>query len=338
MERQEKMLPGKLDHDTLNRLLQKYTDAGDRIVIGSRVGEDATVIDMGDQLLVLKTDPITFITDQIGYYLVHINANDVYCLGATPRWLLVTLLLPAEKTDHTLVETIFSQISKTCKKEKISFCGGHTEITLGLDRVMAVGQMVGVVKRKQLIDKRKIWIDDHVILVGSVPLEGTSIIAREKSGELESLYSADFVEHCQNLLFKPGISVKRYAKIAMQVGGVHGMHDPTEGGIASALHELSVACDLGIEIHEEKITTLTEGKLLCDHYELDPLGTIASGSLLLVTPSSRVRDFISAYADEDIPAEDIGVITSLEKGRRLIRKNETVELPFFHRDEIIKIF
>ncbi len=338
MNRDKPFSPGKLDHAYLHQLLQRYTNSSDRIAIGPRVGEDATVIDMGETLLVVKTDPITFTTDQIGYYAVHVNANDIYCLGATPRWFLATLLLPAEKTDNELVETIFSQISKTCKKESISFCGGHTEITMGLDRPMVVGQMLGLVQRKQLIDKRKIWIDDHIIQVGAIPLEGTSIIAREKADELSSLYSVEFVEHCKNLLFSPGISVKKYAKIAVQLGDVHGMHDSTEGGLATALHELALACDLGIEIDEKQISCSTEGKLLCDHYDIDPLGTISSGSLLVVVPSQRVRDFLAAYAEQDIAAEDIGNMTPKANGRTLIHNDQPIELPFFHQDEILKIF
>ena len=63
------------------------------MLIGPRVGEDA-VIDMGDRLLIAKSDPITFATDAIGHYAVTVNANDIAVMGGTPRWFLATLLLP----------------------------------------------------------------------------------------------------------------------------------------------------------------------------------------------------------------------------------------------------
>jgi hypothetical protein len=52
------------------------------------------VIDFGEKLLVVKSDPITFATDEIGWYAVQVNANDIATTGAEPRWLLTTLLLP----------------------------------------------------------------------------------------------------------------------------------------------------------------------------------------------------------------------------------------------------
>ena len=64
------------------------------VVIGPRVGEDAAVIEVGNRYLVSATDPITFATDRVGWYAVHVNANDVAVLGARPCWFLAVLLLP----------------------------------------------------------------------------------------------------------------------------------------------------------------------------------------------------------------------------------------------------
>ncbi|MCK4687363.1 MAG: hydrogenase expression/formation protein, partial [Candidatus Lokiarchaeota archaeon] len=65
-----------------------------RVIMGSKIGEDAAVIDMGNKYLVAKTDPITFTTDEIGYYAVNVNVNDVVCMGAKPKWFQSTILLP----------------------------------------------------------------------------------------------------------------------------------------------------------------------------------------------------------------------------------------------------
>ena len=76
---------GKLKHDYLAKILQKYVSDSDfqdkRVILGSKIGEDAAVIDMGDNYLVAKTDPITFATDEIGHYAVNVNVNDVVCTG-----------------------------------------------------------------------------------------------------------------------------------------------------------------------------------------------------------------------------------------------------------------
>jgi hydrogenase expression/formation protein HypE len=85
---------GKLYPDLLGSLFASYHIDDPTVIIGPEVGEDAAVIDLGDTYLVAKTDPITFATDEIGWYLVCVNGNDIATMGAEPRWLLATLLLP----------------------------------------------------------------------------------------------------------------------------------------------------------------------------------------------------------------------------------------------------
>ena len=52
------------------------------------------MLDLDDRYLVAASDPVTFASDRIGWYAVHVNANDVAVLGATPRWFLAVVLLP----------------------------------------------------------------------------------------------------------------------------------------------------------------------------------------------------------------------------------------------------
>ena len=97
---------GKLTPQQLDGLLARHTFSlpGDRIVVYPGVGEDAAVIDVGPNWLVAKTDPITFATDEIGWYAVQINANDIAAAGGIPRWFLSTILLPGGEADEMLVD------------------------------------------------------------------------------------------------------------------------------------------------------------------------------------------------------------------------------------------
>ncbi len=61
---------GKLRVSFLDKLIAQTQVTDSRVIIGPKIGEDATVIDFGDKYLVAKTDPITFTTDEIGWYLV----------------------------------------------------------------------------------------------------------------------------------------------------------------------------------------------------------------------------------------------------------------------------
>ena len=333
----KKLKPGKLDHQLLNRLVTKFTDKDERVVVGSKIGEDAAVIDMGSHYLLAKTDPITFVTDYIGYYAVNVNMNDIVCMGGTPKWFLATILLPQD-CEQGLVENIFEQISGACRKENIILCGGHTEVTLGLDRPIVVGQMLGEAAKDHFLPKSEIQVNDRVILVNGVPIEGTAIIAMEKSRELCEKFSSEFVDKCRNYLFDPGIGVRREAQIALQTGAVRAMHDPTEGGIATALYELAVASGHGIKVQSEKILLLPEAKILCELYGINPFGCISSGSLLVVMPEQHVNIVLKAYHNAGIPADEIGKIVPQEQGYQIYKNGKREELPTFAQDEIVRIF
>ena len=129
---------GKLDINLLRRLLNKHTLLDPQVVLGPKIGEDAAVVDPGkgsDHYWVVTSDPITFTTDEIGYYGVVVNMNDIATRGATPRWFLATLLFPDKGSPHW-VEKVFKQIHDACRQFGISFIGGHTEITPGIERTI----------------------------------------------------------------------------------------------------------------------------------------------------------------------------------------------------------
>lgn len=330
---------GKLPTELLRRLLDKYRLEDGRVVLGARIGEDAAVLEMGDRYLVVKTDPISFATDQIGWYAVHVNANDLVTAGATPLWFLATILLPEERSDATLAEQIFRQIHEACAELGISLVGGHTEITYGLGRPIVVGHLLGEVEKERLVTSAGAEIGDAIVLTKGVAIEGTAIIARERETYLrERGYAPDFIQRAQRYLYEPGISVFREAMAASRSLRIHAMHDPTEGGLATGLYELAEAAGVGLLIDDEKIELLPESRTLCAEFGLDPLGTIASGSLLLALASDQAGELEAILSGEGITATTIGYVQPLEDGVKLRRQESIVDLPRFARDEIAKLF
>jgi hydrogenase maturation factor len=328
---------GKLPLEDLSRLLARYTQKDPRIVVMPGIGRDATVISFSDKYLVAKTDPITFATDQIGYYAVHINANDIAAMGGIPRWFLVTLLLPGGKTGPGDVEDIFAQISGACKELGVVLCGGHTEITHGLARPIVVGQMLGEVEKEKLVSPDKMRLGDEILLTKGIAIEGTALIARERKG-MGVLLGEEEMKGCQHLLKSPGISVVREARIANEVAEVHAMHDPTEGGLATGLHELAAAAGMGMLVEMEKITIFPETEILCQKLKLDPLGLLASGALLIAVAAGESEKVIRALKVEGISASVIGKIWEREKGVKLVKEGRVKDMPSFDRDEVARLF
>jgi len=279
---------GNLSPDLLADLLRSYVRPDPRVLVGPGIGIDAAILALDQQrCLVAKTDPITYASERIGWYAVHINANDVACCGAVPRWFLASVLLPEGKATEQTVESIFSQISQACRQLEVAWCGGHTEIVPGLARPIVVGQMLGEVARDGWLTAAQAQSGDALILTKGIAIEGTALIARERRDELRGVLSAAELQRCAGLLDTPGISVVPDARVALETGGVHALHDPTEGGVAGGLWELAQASGLGVAVHTHQLAILPECQALCRHYDLDPLGLIASGSLLIAARPDR---------------------------------------------------
>jgi hydrogenase expression/formation protein HypE len=331
--------PGKLPPELLQRLLRSYTSADPRVIVGPAVGEDAAIIDMGDHYLIAKSDPITFATDAIGYYAVVVNANDIATRGGRPKWFLATLLLPEQTTSVALVESIFVQIAEACQSFGIAVVGGHTEVTYGLDRPILSGHMLGEVDAAGLITTSGAQIGDVLLLTKGICVEGAAIIAREREQELRSADVPEvIIERAKNFLFEPGISVVRDAHIAISAGRIHAMHDPTEGGLAMAVHELANAAQVGIVIEGNQIPILEEAARLCCVYGLNPLGTIASGALLIATPAEEALRIQQALQVNNIACAAIGRIVPPSEGVLFHDGSELQPMPQFIRDEITKLF
>jgi hydrogenase expression/formation protein HypE len=289
--------------------------------------------------LIAKSDPITFATDAIGYYAVTVNANDIATMGGTPRWFLATLLLPERGTTETLVRQIFGQIRQACQDLRITLVGGHTEITVGLERPILSGHMLGEVSRAQLVTSAGMQAGDALLLTKGFPVEGIAIMARECAPQLARQgYAPQDITRLQQFLFTPGISVVREASILRQTVEVHAMHDPTEGGIATGLWELAEASGVGLHIAAAQLPLLEEGAALCQAFGLDPLGTIASGALLAAVPAAQAEHAIAACRDAGIACYCIGTAVAEPHERLLHTPSGRRPLPTFPQDEIVKLF
>ncbi len=330
---------GKPPLEVLARLFRAYDIRDPRVIVGPRVGEDAAVMDLGDRYLVAKVDPITFVAEEIGWYAVHINANDLAVRGARPCWFLMTLLLPAVRADEKLLEDIFAQVQEACCAIGATLVGGHTEVAQGLDRPILAGTMLGEVEKDRLVTTAGARVGDAVLLSKGIAVEGASILARECARLLADRgVSLEVQERAREFLHRPGISVLRDARVALGAVTVHAMHDPTEGGLATGLLELAFAAGVGLAIERAAIPVLPECQVLCQTLGLDPLGLIASGALLLTCPAGEADRLVAAWEAEGIAGQIIGKVTPPEMGLVLLEAGRQGRLPRFARDEVARLF
>ncbi len=328
------MKVGKLPADILKRLLDRAgTDPS--VLVGPAFGEDAAAVRFGGRVLVATSDPITFATDRIGRYAVTVNANDIAVMGAEPRYFLATILLP-EGSSEADAEAIFDDIADACERIGVSLIGGHTEITQAARRAFVCGCMLGEVEEKSLVRSSGAKAGDALIMVGGIAIEGAGILGREAARELlASGVAPEIIESAKRFPDVPGICVLDYARTAISAGGVSAMHDPTEGGLATTIAEVAAASKLGVRVRRSSIYIVEECYAICRALGLDPLGLIASGSLLVAASRDRVDGMLAEYERQGTPASLIGDFTPPEEG---VIFDDGSQLPVFERDEIARYF
>ena len=319
---------GKLPPPLLNRLLRWRGAPDARVLVGPRCGIDAAVVAVGRHRVILKSDPVTFTTERIGWYAVQVNANDVAVLGGRPRWFQPTILVPP-RTRSSTVMRIARDIHHACRALGVSVTGGHTEVTDAVTRPVVTGDMQGLLLRARAITSDGARPGDVVLLTKAAAIEGTAILCHERTRALpRSLISAG-----RRLRERPGISVVKDAEIAAR-HGVSAMHDPTEGGIRAALHEVAFASRVRLDVDLDRIPVLPPTEAVCRHYGIDPLGLIGSGALLATVRPSRAPSLLRAWARHGISGQIIGSVVS---GRSVhaVRAGRPVAFPWVARDEII---
>ena len=327
---------GKLPAPDLEELLARILPRDPRLVVGPRAGEDAAVIAIDGRRLIVATDPITFATDRIGWYAVHVNANDIAVMGGRPSWFLAALLMP-EGCSRAAIRGVMDDIHETCAGLGIAVAGGHTEITAALTRPIVVGQMIGEATAETLVTKAGLRPGDAIVLTHGAAIEGTALLARELGGALEPAMGTERLERARRLLFEPGISVLAAARLATDTCRVHAMHDPTEGGVLAGLHELASAGGLGLRARADSIPVLDETRLVCDVLGADPLFLIASGALLVAVAAEEASKLTQAFAGAGVLATVVAEVRPARDGIQVQRNGQWAPLVPPARDEVARI-
>lgn len=335
-ERMLQPLPaGKLPGWLLRKVLPGSPRDPD-ILVGPGLGRDAAAVAVGDRVIVAKNDPITFASEGGATHLVEVNANDVACMGATPRWLLVTALLPHGITPADVLNQ-FAELRETCRYRSIELIGGHTEIVPGLARPILVGMMLGDASPRELLRPGLAQPGDVLLLTKGLAIEGTALLARERADELRELIGHESLAAAARLMDHPGISVVAEAEIARRSGEVTALHDPTEGGMASAVRELAIVSGAGVEIDADAVPILAETRAVAEALGIDPLGMLASGSLLIATRPEGVKRIVRDIEAAGISVSVVGRLTHDPQQASLISDGNRQPLPEFAVDEVARL-
>ncbi len=319
---------GKIDLDTFESYIKARLGAEDpTIVVPPLTGVDAGVIDIGDdKVLIIAEDPIFSVPGQplemFGWYTVHIGASDVAVMGVRPRYMTYTLLMPPETPDEDF-RTIIDSIHENAQDLGIAIAGGHTGYYPGFASPTIGGITVFAVAPKDgYVTPAGAMPGDDVLLTKGPAVEAVGILASLQPEKLDA-YPPELVERAKAMCLQ--MTVVKDALAAMGAGGVHAMHDATEGGVRGGLFEIASASGVGMEVDEGRFVYPDEVRAVVEGFGFDPIEAIAEGTLLLTVDPASTEDVLSALEAADIAASVVGKCTEDESTRTISRMDGSLE-------------
>jgi hydrogenase expression/formation protein HypE len=321
-----KVAPAVLRQHVFPYLGQRRSD----VLVHSAAGEDAAVIDIGDYVCIVTSDPITGARANAGWLGVHVNCNDVAASGGEPIGVLVTILLPAANHEPVLGQ-IMRDVERAVVELGIEVVGGHSETTAGIDAPIVAITAIGRAPRGRHITSGGARPGDALLVTKTAGIEGTAILATDFEDELAGQIDAGILRDAQSLIGL--ISVVPEGSVAAAAGAT-AMHDATEGGVLGAIHEMAEAGACGLRIRVENIPLHPATESICGYFGIDPLRLISSGAMLIAAPDGAAM--VRALADRGLTATVIGDFTEAPDRRLLLRGKS---LPLFppERDELWRV-
>ncbi|WP_435070051.1 AIR synthase family protein [Haloplanus sp. C73] len=298
-------MTGKLDPAVLSEFVLARTGApSSNLLAGPAFGEDAAAVRVGEQTLVVSTDPISLAAERIGQLAVDVASNDVAASGGRPEFLLSTLLLP--DADTAVLDTITDQLDTEADRLGLSIAGGHTEVVAGLDRPLCSLTCFGVADR--YVSTGGATPGDRILLTKGAGIEATGVIATDFRDRLD--LPDDDVERATAAF--DDLSVLPEAAALAPVATA--MHDPTEGGVLEGLIEMALAAEATLDVDREAIHVRPETRAVCAAVGVDPLRVLGSGALLATVAEDETASALDALDEAGVDATVIGRVEAGDAG------------------------
>jgi hydrogenase expression/formation protein HypE len=279
---------GKLSNRNIRKLLS-CIKKDPRVIVPPSPGFDSGVHLIGDKYLVVSTDPcINVPKEWFGWLLIHYASSDVALFGAKPEYCTINLLGPLSTRSETFYETM-KQACEAADELNMAIVTGHTGTYNGLSTLIGVCTAYGTVERERLITPDGAKPEDYILCTKPIGLETAINFASTHGTLAEKLFGTQRTQELANLVNIQ--SCVKEALLLAEIGGVHAMHDATEGGLTAALNEMAETSKAGFKIESDKISVSNEAHTLQQHFKLSYEQTLAMSStgtiLAAVNPEAK---------------------------------------------------
>lgn len=267
--------------------------------------DDGASIPLGDKEIVITTDghtisPLFFPGGDIGRISAAGTMNDISVMGAKPVALTNAMII-REGFPIEDLEKIIKSLDETCKEVDVAIITGDTKVMENnkIDEMVMVTTGIGIVDKDKIVRDSTLEIGDKIILTGSVGDHGMALMAFREGFGFETTLKSDVAP------------VWEMVEKALEIGGITAMKDPTRGGIANTLNEMSDKSGFGMLIEEEKIPLKKEVQAISDMLGIDPYEVANEGKVVMGVKEENAEEILrkirnTKYGKE---AEIIGTVT-----------------------------
>jgi hydrogenase expression/formation protein HypE len=277
--------------------------------------DDSAVIDLKIKRIAFTTDsfvvsPIFFKGADIGKLAVCGTINDLVVEGAIPRFISLGLILE-EGLEFFILEKIIDSIAKTAKRENVYVVTGDLKVVEkgACDKIFINTSGLGELIRDDLSIK-KIKPTDKIIISGSIGEHGLSVLSGRKNQGIDFGIKSD----CSSLagLILPLIKKNK---------GIKFMRDPTRGGLAGTLNEISSAIKYSIMLEEEKIPIKDKVRSASELLGIDPFYLANEGKAVLVVDKKEAQSILKDLHKHPLGKDSaiIGEVIEDKRGKVLLK-------------------
>ena len=317
---------GKLAKEDLQKLL-RCIRKDPRVLVPPLPGYDAGVHFMGEKCMVVATDPCIDVPEEwFGWLLLHYAASDVAVFGAKPEYCTINLLGPAS-TEPDVFQNVMEQVCSAAEKLGMVVVTGHTGVFEGVSQLVGVCTAYGAVSRDKLILPGNAEAGDLILCTKSVGLELLVNFSFMHKALAQRLFGVQRAEELERLVESQ--SCVNDALQLAELGGVHSMHDATEGGLVAALNEVADASEVGFRVEMEKMPVSQEARVLQDHFKLslsELLSMSSTGTVLAAVDPQAKGKVEEALRRRGVSASFLGTFTKSKK-RVLAKSGGDVDFP-----------
>jgi hydrogenase expression/formation protein HypE len=278
---------------------------------------DAAILALPTGEIALSTDtfvvrPLEFPGGNIGALAVHGTVNDLAMMGAEPRYLTLGVVLE-EGLPFTVLDRILATLAGAAAGAGVTIVTGDTKV---VERGRADGMYVnttGVGLLHPLVrpGAHRAEPGDAVLVSGPIGRHGMAVMALREGLEFETTITSDTAS-----LWPLVRSLRDALGVCLHV-----LRDPTRGGLASALHEIATASNVGIALDEPALPIPGDVAAACEMLGLDPLYVANEGVLVAMVPAAQADAALAALRAHPLGASSrrIGEVVARHRGMVVLR-------------------